>query len=151
MKHEIEKQPKKFFVGIPLRTNNQEAGSTISAHWERFYREQILQKIPNRVGDDVYGIYTDYESDFNGPYTLLIGCEVSSLKNLPAGLVGREIPEAKYAVYTSQGPFPQGLIAVWQAIWKANLKRAYTHDFEFYSHKFNPQKNPNVKVYIAIE
>jgi predicted transcriptional regulator YdeE len=61
------------------------------------------------------------------------------------------IPESKYAVFITQGEFPQGLIAAWQAIWKSNLHRSYTSDFELYHSNFDPQKNPEVKVYIAIE
>ena len=61
------------------------------------------------------------------------------------------IPESKYAVFTTQGEFPQGLIAAWQTIWKSNLPRSYTSDFELYRSDFHPQKNPEVKVYIAIE
>lgn len=47
--------------------------------------------------------------------------------------------------------FPQGLIAAWQAIWQANLSRSYTTDFELYSSDFDPQRNPEVKVCIAIK
>jgi predicted transcriptional regulator YdeE len=54
-------------------------------------------------------------------------------------------------VYTSQGAFPEGLVAAWQAIWKSNLHRAYTADFEYYSPDFNPATNPEIKVYIAIK
>ena len=43
------------------------------------------------------------------------------------------------------------MIAVWQDIWKSNLPRSYTSDFEVYRSDFDPQQNPEVKVYIAIE
>ncbi|HSX37555.1 MAG TPA: effector binding domain-containing protein, partial [Chlamydiales bacterium] len=78
-------------------------------------------------------------------------CEVASLDDVPEGLVGKTIPASKYAVFTTKGAFPQGLIATWQEVWKSNLSRSYTSDFELYRSDFNPQKNPEVKVYIAIE
>lgn len=73
------------------------------------------------------------------------------LDEIPEGLVSKVIPESKYAVFTTQGEFPQGLIAAWQAVWKSNLHCSYTSDFELYRSNFDPQKKPEVKVYIAIE
>jgi predicted transcriptional regulator YdeE len=52
-----------------------------------------------------------YEGDYTKPYSWILGCEVSSLDEIPEGLVGKVIPESKYAVFTTQGEFPQGLIA----------------------------------------
>ncbi len=151
MTYTIEKQDKKFFIGLELRTNNQECSMAMPAHKERFFNENILAKIPNKINGTIYALYTDYEGDFTGPYSWILGCEVSSLDNVPAGLVGKIIPESKYAVFTTEGAFPQGLIAAWQAIWKSGLSRSYTSDFEVYRADFNPQTNPEVKVYIAVD
>ena len=74
-----------------------------------------------------------------------------NLDQVPAGLVAKVIPESQYAVFTTQGEFPQGLIAVWQAIWNSAVRRSFTSDFELYQADFHPQKNPEVKVYIAID
>ena len=60
------------------------------------------------------------------------------------------IPESNYALFTTEGVVPEGLIAAWQAIWKCNLELAYTTDCEVYRSDFDPQNNPQVKVYIAI-
>lgn len=146
-----EKHAKKLFIGLELRTNNQEAPKTIAAHWGRFYKENILAQIPHQINGNVLALYTDYEGDYTKPYSCIIGCEVSSLEDVPVGLVGKEIPASRYAVYTSQGSFPQGLVDVWQTIWKSNMHRSYTTDFELYAADFNPVSNPTVKVYIAIE
>lgn len=151
MNYAVEKQRKKFFIGLELKTNNQECSLTMPAHKERFFKENILAKIPNKINGNILALYTDYEGDYTKPYSWILGCEVSSLEEIPAGLVGKVIPASKYAVFTTQGEFPQGLISVWQAIWKLNLTRSYTSDFELYRSDFNPQKNPEVKVYIAIE
>lgn len=147
----IEKQEKKFFIGLELRTNNEECSSAMPAHKEKFFKENTIAKISNKVNGNILALYTDYEGDYTKPYSWILGCEVSSLDEIPEGLVGKVIPESKCAVFTTQGEFPQGLIAAWQAIWKSNLSRCYTSDFELYHSDFDPQKNPEVKVYIAIE
>ncbi len=151
MNYTIEKQKKKFFIGLELRTNNEECSSAMPLHKEKFFKENTLEKIPNKINGNILALYTDYEGDYTKPYSWILGCEVSSLDEIPAGLVGKVIPESKYAVFITQGEFPQGLIAAWQAVWKSNLPRSYTTDFELYRSDFDPQKNPEVKVYIAIE
>lgn len=150
MQHTTEHQKKKFFIGLELRTSNDECSSTMPAHKEKFFKENIPSKIPNKVNDNILALYTDYEGDYTKPYSWMLGYEVSHLDQIPEGLVGKVIPESNYAVFTTQGEFPGGLIAAWQAIWKANFHRAYTSDFEVYSFDFDPQKNPQVKIYIAI-
>lgn len=150
MNYVVERQNEKFFIGLELRTSNEECSLTMPAHKDRFFKENIVSKIPNKINGNILALYTDYEGDFTKPYSWILGCEVSSLDQLPKGLVGKAISESKYAVFTTQGEFPKGLIAVWQDIWKSDLPRLYTSDFEVYRADFDPKRNPQVKVYIAI-
>lgn len=147
----IKHQNEKLFIGLELRTNNEECSLAMPAHKDRFFNENIVGMIPNKSNGNILALYTDYEGDYTKPYSWILGCEVSSLDDIPEGLVGKVIPESKYAVYTTQGEFPQGLIAVWHEIWKSGLHRLYTSDFEVYRSDFDPQQNPQVQVYIAIE
>lgn len=147
----IESQTEKFFIGLELRTNNQECSITMPAHKDKFFNENILAKIPNKINNNIFALYTDYEGDYTKPYSWILGAEVSNLNSVPDGLVAKIIPQSKYAVFTTKGEFPQGLIAAWQAIWSSGLARLYTSDFELYRAEFNPQTNPEVKVYIAID
>lgn len=151
MNQTIEHQKEKFFIGLELRTNNEECSLTMPVHKDKFLRENIPSKIPNKINGSILALYTDYEGDYTKPYSWILGCEVSSLEQVPEGLVGKTIPESKYAVFTTRGKFPEGLIAAWQYIWRSNLHRSYTSDFEVYCSDFDPQHNPEVKVYIAIE
>ena len=151
MNYTIEKEKEKYFIGLELRTNNEECSQTMPAHKERFFKENVCAKIPKKLNNNILALYTDYEGDYTQPYSWVLGCEVSSLDDVPHGLVGKVIPASLYAVFTTQGEFPQGLISAWQSVWKANLSRSYTSDFEVYCSDFHPQKNPEVKVYIAVE
>lgn len=151
MTYVIEHQSKKCFIGLALRTSNEECALTMPVHKEKFFKDNTLAKIPNKCDQNVLAVYTDYEGDYTKPYTWILGCEVSSLDEIPKGLVGITIPDTTYAVFTTQGAFPQGLIATWQEIWTANLPRLYSCDFEVYSPDFEPQENPKVTIYIAID
>ncbi len=143
-------QEQTFFIGLPLRTHNTRCATEMPAHKEKFFREDTVAKIPNKVNGDILAVYTDDENDCNGEYSWMLGCEVSSLDDVPTGLVGKVLPVTTYAVFTTKGKFPDGLIEAWQTIWKTNLSRAYTTDFELYQADFNPQTNPTVTVYIAL-
>lgn len=147
----VEHQNKKFFIGRELRTNNEECSLAMPAHKNRFFKEDILSKIPNKINGNILALYTNYEGDYTKSYSWILGCEVSNLDLVPEGLIGKVIPESKYAVFTTQGEFPQGLIAVWYDIWQSSLQRLYTSDFEVYRSDFDPKSNPEVKVYIAME
>lgn len=53
MNHTIEHQKKKFFIGLELRTNNEEFFSAIPAHKEKFFKENIPAKIPNKINGNI--------------------------------------------------------------------------------------------------
>jgi predicted transcriptional regulator YdeE len=145
-----EKMGKKYFIGIAVHTSNERFQIEGVPLWERFYDEHCADKIPNRVDQALMAIYTDYEGDYTQPYTFMIGCEVSSLEEIPEDMVGIEIPSANYAVFVTQGPFPQCVIDTWQTIWNSDLNRTYAFDFEIYGADFHPQTN-QVKIAIGIE
>src|SRR5690242_4550530 len=66
-------------VGISARTTNaQEAtgNGVIAKQWDKFYKEGILDKIPNKADSAIYAVYCDYASDRNGEYTYIIGGKV---------------------------------------------------------------------------
>ncbi len=150
VKQKFVTENEKFFIGLELRTSNLEMPSQVKGHWERFYKE-FFHQIPNRVHGSILALYTDYEGDYTKPFSYIIGCEVSSVDEIPEGMVGRVIPKAHYALFPSDGPFPTALVETWQKVWKADIHRTYTSDFEFYGSDFDPIKNPKVDIYIAVE
>lgn len=123
-------------VGIELRTNNEEAFETIPGHWQRFYGEGVLQKIPNKISDDVYAVYTNFENagrNNHGQYSLIIGAEVVAATEAPEGLVAAVIPASKRLVFQVEKGHPEKVGEKWQEIWsKGNLDNSYVADFERY-------------------
>ena len=109
-----------------------------------------MQKIPGKITEDIYCVYTDYESDFNGPYTAIVGCKVSSLNDIPTGLIGKTIPDSKYRVYRSTGKLSISLSKTWEGIWNTDLNRRYSADFDIYSEKARDYENGEVDTYVAI-
>jgi predicted transcriptional regulator YdeE len=151
MNYVIEKSTSKFFIGLAVKTSNERFQKEALPLWDRFFRENIAEKIPNKLGGNVVVVYTDYDGDYTQPFTYLISCEVSNLNEIPQGMRGVEVSASECAVFTTQGEYPQSLIQTWQTIWKTDIKRLYTSDLEVYPSDFHLQKTPAVKVYIGIE
>jgi predicted transcriptional regulator YdeE len=141
----------KYVVGMALRTSNEEAEKTIPAHWQRFQSSSTYKQITNRISDDIYAVYTNYEGDYTKPYTLIIGFEVSSLDNIPTGFVGVTIPASRYEVYSAKEGVIPPVYQTWKKIWKTPLKRTYKADFELYRADLKTQMPPEVLIYVGVD
>jgi predicted transcriptional regulator YdeE len=146
-------------IGIAARTtNSRESGSNgvIPQQWQKFFQEGILDKIPEKIGPNIYAVYTDYASDHNGEYTFLIGATVKQGTAPPAGMVAKTIPAGQYAVVTSEkGPLPQVIPAAWQRIFQlesdGKLCRAYKSDFEVYDQRSQNPSDAQVDIYLGLK
>jgi len=137
-------------IGITTRASNSDTGS-ISALWGRFYSEDIINKIPNKLSNDIISLYCDYEGDYTMPYSVVIGCRVSSAEIIPDGMTAKIIPAGKYAVFTAAGKIPESIVETWQKIWGSGLQRTYTGDFEIYGERSADPENAEVEINIGIK
>ena len=136
-------------AGLATRTSNSRPDQ-IGALWQEFYGRNILAQIPNKRSSDVYSVYIDYESDHNGPYTLIIGCEVDKDTAVPEGLSKQQVPGARFSVFDANGKQPDALISTWQKIPGMNLKRTFSGDFDLYRNVPGTSQ-PDVRVFVAVE
>lgn len=140
-------------IGISIETTNENGQSMadIGQVWDRFYSENIFTEIPAKIDENIHAIYTDYESDYQGKYTFMLGCKVSSLEKIPEGFEGLTLKGGRYLKYTAKGKMPDAVVSKWQEIWKNDdkLDRAYTADFEVYGEKSQDPENAVVDLYIA--
>lgn len=101
-------------------------------------------------GERVYGVYSDYESDHTGKFTVH-ACFDGDKYPEEAKLEPVTIHQGKYLVFKHQGEMPQIAIDAWTEVWQyfsqgqAEHQRLFTTDFEFY-----PNGN-EIKVHIAIK
>lgn len=143
-------------IGISVRTINENGQSAkdIEALWVKFWGEGISKQIPNKISEDIYAVYTDYETDFTGHYTTIIGLPVSSLDNIPKGFVGITIETGVYQKFVSKGKMPEAVFNTWLEIWRneeLNLKRAYKADFTIHGQKYYDGEKAEVETFISIK
>lgn len=141
-------------IGISVITTNTNAQSAqdLGALWQRFYVEQLMDKVPQTLSNEVYAVYTDYESDFTGKYTAIIGLR-SNASTPPHGLTMKKFTGGKFVRYVAKGQMPTAVINTWQQIWADDkqLNRRYEYDFEVYGAKSNDGENAEVDIYISVK
>ena len=141
-------------IGIKVRTTNEnaQAAKDIVALWNTFMSEHILDKIPNKISTEVFSIYTNYEGDYTKPYDTILGCKVSSIDEVPNGMVAHTIKASTYKKSIAKGDLSKNVVYnKWLEIWNAKVDRLYTSDFEIYGEGASNPENAEVPIYIAIK
>ena len=143
------------FAGISIQTTNagNQSATDLAKLWQRFYQENILSVIPDPAGSEIYAVYTDYESNYTGKYTALIGLRVNSLEQLPEKLTGRQFSGGKFIHFTAKGAMPEAVINAWREIWSADkeLNRRYDFDFEIYGNQSTAGEESVVDIFISVK
>jgi predicted transcriptional regulator YdeE len=129
--------PEMRIAGIGTRASNSDT-EPIGLLWMRFFSDGISQQVEHAVADSpIYGVYSDYESDVNGAYTLTAGVCIPLLE-IPATSLGHvDIQSGLYLEFAGKGAMPDIVINTWKQVWdyfsaKPEFQRAYTTDFEQY-------------------
>ncbi len=142
-----------WVIGISVRTTGKNAQfmKDIPELWNTFMLKETIYKIPNKIENSIYVIYTDYESDHTEGYTTIIGCKVKNIDTVPERMIGIQIKKSMYSRYTAKGDITKGIVYnKWVNIWETNLKRSYITDFEFYGEEAQNPKDAEVEIYVGI-
>jgi len=140
-------------IGIAVRTTNEDGRGVkdIGDLWARFMSEGIADKIPNRVEQAIYSLYTDYEGDHTQPYTAMLICKVDSLDDIPDGMTGRSFAGGNYVKITATGDLTKGMIGdQWAKIGEMGLDRSFTADYEIFDERSHDSANAEIDFLIAV-
>ncbi|MFS4468213.1 GyrI-like domain-containing protein [Maribacter sp. 2210JD10-5] len=141
-------------IGLKVRTTNEngQSANDIGKLWEKFMSENIIAKIPNKTDFSIFSIYTNYENDHTKPYDTILGCQVSTLDDIPHGMIGAEFTAGNYKKYVAKGNLKEGLVYnAWTEIWSADLNRTFTADFEVYGEKAQDPTHAEVEIFVGIQ
>lgn len=129
-------------LGLALESGNQP--EKIGQLWQQFFQNEVVEKIPGKVNENLIGLYTDYEGDQTAGMMVVVGAAVMDTELAPEGMVKKSIPAGNYAVFTAEKAEDVG--KVWHEIWNTDLKRTFVADFEVYKMDGSP-----IEIYIGIE
>ena len=143
---------KSFSVfGLQTRTKNIDerdyAKSKIIPLWSKFKESDLMSYI-DEGQPFVYGVYSDYDSDHNGFYSVTAGINNNKL-NTHESLHEVIIQPGHYLVFEANGNQPEAIINTWKYIWNyfsdsTHPPRIHSTDFEKY---ISDQK---MEIYIAV-
>ena len=51
--------------------------------WQKFEKENFASRISNKISDEIYAVYFEYEGDHTQPFSYFIGCKVKTDSGLP--------------------------------------------------------------------
>jgi len=121
-------------AGISVRTTNLAGQSQVDIGnlWARFFAGNITAMIPAKLSNDLICAYTEYESDMNGFYTVILGYKVDECYIVSNEISVVSVPFSTYQVYISTDAKPETVVQTWMQIWQSDIPRAYQTDFDIY-------------------
>ncbi len=140
-------------IGLKLthKTTNEGGQSGIDCGnlWQKFELENFAERITNKLGEDIYAVYFDYEGDHTKPFSYFIGCKVKMDAVILQGMDSLLIPTDNYVKVTAKGKMPDCVANSWKEIWNSTLERTYQFDFEKYDEKSKDWSNAEVEIFVS--
>ena len=141
-------------IGLKLdkKTTNEGGQSNIDCGilWQKFEKENFIDRIPNKLSSEIYTVYFDYEDDYTKPFSYFIGCKVKTDADIPNDMTSLIIPEDDYFKLIAKGKMPDCVAKSWKEIWSLKIDRAYKYDFEMYDERSKDWSNAEVEIYVSL-
>lgn len=128
------KQIESFNVtGFSVRTQNKDEFNEKTAKLPQLWQQFFSSELANQT--NIYGVYSNYDSDANGFYTTTVGVESFDTKTK---LCTVTIEKGNYLVFQAKGSMPDIVVETWKQIWEffdsnTEYLRNYISDFEAYN------------------
>ncbi len=143
-----------YVLGISVKTTNKNGQSAkdIGELWQRFMAGKIIDKIPNKLDDNIYCLYTDYQGDYTEPYTVILGYKVNSNASAVEGMTLKKVNGGMFTQFVAKGNLTEGAVYnEWAKIWNISADRVYDTDFEVYGKNAMNPENAEVDIFVAFK
>lgn len=141
-------------VGLQLKgktTNqNNQSSEDCGRLWQKFETEKIFDRISEKLSNEIYAVYFEYEKDETSPFSYFIGCKIAMDAETPKELVELIIPAQKYRKYTAKGQMTGCITDTWKKIWNSGLNRKFGFDFEVYDERSRDWSDAEVDLFISV-
>ena len=145
-------------AGVELRTSPDEnrKNRTIPSFWMKMNQDKTFWDRLGKItsGKAALGVCTDFDGK---DFSYWIAMEIPESATVPEGLLVKDIPSQRYAVFTAKGQVPQ---SVWETLdyiygeWfpHSGHERFDGPDIEWYDERYNPATGSGeVDLYIPIK
>jgi predicted transcriptional regulator YdeE len=142
-------------VGLSLdkKTSNENGQSTVDCGslWQKFINDNWFSRVPNKISQQIFAVYHEYESDHTGEFAYFIGCRVSDEAEVPKGLQKLVVPRGTFEKFIAKGTMSGCISDTWALIWASPAKRAYQVDFEVYDDRSEDWNDAEVDIFVSIQ
>ena len=128
------KEESKIIYGLKVHTSNEKEMNSKTAKIGTLWGEYFEKILPSLVqGTQVYGVYSNYESNALGEFDVLAGSEVANNT-----LEKVTLKKGNYLSFKVRGGLPQAVIDTWGKIWyyfsneNCPHSRVFKTDYELY-------------------
>jgi len=141
-------------IGIELETTTEYelVRVDLASLWKKFNVKSFKKKIHDTISDDFYIFYHNYNPNNRNEFTLLVGCLVKTLENVPQGLTGREFTSQKFVRIISASKSINDIHEIWNHFNTRliSINRKFSYDYiELKSTKDNYFFD-SVKLFVSI-
>jgi predicted transcriptional regulator YdeE len=140
--------------GLPLGQKTTTRGGQASMDcrrlWEIFNAEFYFNKIIDKISNEIYAVYYDYEGEKGERFSYFIGCKVPYESAMTEGMKTIEIPSGTYMYNPVKGKLPESIANTWKQINQTAQGRAYEFDFEVYTDKSMDWEDAEIDVFISV-
>lgn len=107
-------------LGYAVRTDEAGSAQAIPELWHRVNGEQLLREVPDRVGNDLYAVYSQLEDagrSRKGWFTFLIGVRADPSVDVPDGMTLVSVPASPRAAFTVPNGDQSRVMEAWADAW----------------------------------
>ena len=154
METEIRNLEEGFWIaGLAAETNYdpQELSAALGRLWQQFNVQNIVGQLPDRLGTQIYCVYTDYCDEPSIPGTIILGGRVEEAAEIPEHLSAVKIPSGNYSVVHAEGHLPFATRDAWDGIDEELEDRTYRTDFEIYDARSLAPGKAEVEICIGVD
>lgn len=141
-------------IGIKLenKTFNENNQSSVDCGnlWQKFETEKIVDLIPNKLSNEIYAAYYDYQKDETKPFSYFIGCKVDEKTETPKGLNELLVPSQNYVKVIAKGEMTGCITEAWKKIWHSKIDRKFGVDFEVYDERSKDWSKAELDIFISV-
>ncbi|HXS57338.1 MAG TPA: GyrI-like domain-containing protein [Hanamia sp.] len=142
-------------IGVALETKttneNGQSGIDCGTLWQQFEEGNYAAKIQEKLSNEIFAVYYNYEGDYTKPFSYFIGCKVQNDTKVPEGLTSLIIPDQAYRKFVAKGVMPDCVANKWKEIWSTDISRAYGADFEVYDERSKDWSRAEVDIFISLK
>lgn len=142
-----------LLIGLQLnqKTSNRGglSGKDYGDLWQKFELENYAEKITQKLSDEIYAVYHDYDTDDTDTFAYFIGCRVNANETIPEGMSQLIIPATTCYRVTAKGKMTACVTEAWQSIKDAELSRTYQYDYEVYDERSKDWSDAELDIYVS--